>query len=160
MDELWLWLTFTKPCYWCWWDCYLSLIKELMWNPGGWYQNKLFHPREKFCKKTRALMSGEKERERGELNCLSWETLSGERREGQWGTQLGKLTALLWALFTNECNVTSRQGTTLSLVLEGRARPHYYLFSFSKLDVRNLKSFMLDVRHPQKLSDRKHIFSK
>ena len=93
----------TKPCYWCWWDCYLSLIKELMWNPAGWYQNKLFHPREKFCKNTWALMSDEKER--GELlvmrNSVWREERRGEDPLINWA-RLGRLdTAQLWAHFTN-----------------------------------------------------------
>ena len=50
-----------------------------MGNPAGRYQNKLFHPREKFCKKARALMSDEKER--GELLVMRnsvWREEGGE----------------------------------------------------------------------------------
>ena len=73
-----------KPCHWSWQDCYLSLIKELMGNPAGRYQNKLFHPREKFCKKARALMSAEKER--GELLVMRnsvWREEGGEELRSQ-----------------------------------------------------------------------------
>ena len=107
-----------------------------------------------------------------EENCLSWGILSGERREerssdftDQLSAGVGRLTlhyysALLWSHFNNECNVPSRpaqQGTTLSLVLE--VTQLFILFlqiGCWKPEILYVRSF----RHPLKLSDRKHIFSK
>ena len=64
-----------------------------MGNPAGRYQNKLFHPREKFCKKARALMSDEKER--GELLVMR-NSVWREERSSDFTDQLsagvGRLT--------------------------------------------------------------------
>ena len=108
-------------------------------------------------------------------NCLSWGNLSGEEKGERssvsylillWvGCHFSPtpVSAVLWPVFTNECRVTSQEGPAGDNIIisqASQAHRHTYLFSFWKLDVRILKSFMLDVRHPLKLSDRKHIFSK
>ena len=100
-----------------------------------------------------------------EENCLSWGILSGGWREERSslinsGWRAMHCSALLWAHFNNDCNVPSRsaqQGTTLSLVLE--VTQLFILFlqiGCWKPEILYVRSF----RHPLKLSDRKHIFSK